>query len=95
MRRYILRRLSLVPILLLGITLMTFFMFNLAPGDPVTALIKPGQLDGFGQGQGANLEMLRAKYGLDKPVYVRYLDLAARTAEGQPRLFLRYRSTRA
>ena len=73
MRRYILRRLSLVPILLLGITLMTFFMFNLAPGDPVTALIKPGQLDGFGQGQGANLEMLRAKYGLDKPIYVRYL----------------------
>ncbi len=73
MRRYILRRLSLTPIMLLGITVMTFFMFNLAPGDPVTALIKPGQLDGFGQGQGANLEMLRAKYGLDKPIYVRYL----------------------
>jgi peptide/nickel transport system permease protein len=73
MRRYILRRLSLTPVLLLGITLMTFFIFNLAPGDPVTALIKPGQLDGFGQGQGANLEMLRAKYGLDKPIYVRYL----------------------
>ena len=73
MRRYILRRLSLTPIMLLGISLMTFFMFNLAPGDPVTALIKPGQLDGFGQGQGANLEMLRARYGLDKPIYVRYL----------------------
>jgi peptide/nickel transport system permease protein len=73
MQQYILRRLSLIPVLLLGITLMTFFIFNLAPGDPVTALIKPGQLDGFGQGQGANLEMLRAKYGLDKPIYVRYL----------------------
>lgn len=73
MQQYIFRRLSLIPILLLGITMMTFFMFNLAPGDPVTALIKPGVLDGFGQGDGANLEALRARYGLDKPVIVRYL----------------------
>jgi peptide/nickel transport system permease protein len=69
---YILRRLLWVPVLLLGITLLTFVIFTLAPGDPVTALIKPGVMEATTQ-IGSGMEVLRERYGLDKPIYVRYV----------------------
>ncbi len=72
MTAYILRRLLWVPVLLLGITLLTFVIFTLAPGDPVTALIKPGVMEATTQ-IGSGMEVLRERYGLDKPIYVRYV----------------------
>jgi peptide/nickel transport system permease protein len=69
---YILRRLLWVPVLLLGITLLTFVIFTLAPGDPVTALIKPGVMEATTQ-IGSGMEVLRERYGLDKPIHVRYV----------------------
>ena len=72
MTTYILRRLLWIPFLLLGITLMTFVIFTLAPGDPVTALIKPGAMEATTQ-IGSGMEVLRERYGLDKPIHVRYL----------------------
>ncbi len=61
MQRYIARRLSLIPILLLDITLMTFFMFKAASGDTWTSLIRPDALGGFSQGDGTNREAVRAR----------------------------------
>ena len=72
MTAYILRRLLWVPVLLLGITLLTFVIFTLAPGDPVTALIKPGVMEATTQ-IGSGMEVLRERYGLDKPIHVRYV----------------------
>ena len=72
MTAYILRRLLWVPVLLLGITLLTFVIFTLAPGDPVTALIKPGVMEATTQ-IGSGMEVLRERYGLDKPIHVRYM----------------------
>ena len=72
MTTYILRRLLWIPFLLLGISLMTFFIFSLAPGDPVTALIKPGAMEATTQ-IGSGMDVLRERYGLDKPIHVRYL----------------------
>ena len=66
MTKYISKRLlQLIP-LLIGITIITFFIMHLAPGDP-TALytdpnIKPEELI-----------RIRANWGLDKPVAVQYL----------------------
>lgn len=39
MGRYLLRRLAISIPVLFGITLATYAIINLAPGDPVTALI--------------------------------------------------------
>ena len=72
MTAYILRRLLWVPVLLLGISLLTFVIFTLAPGDPVTALIKPGVMEATTQ-IGSGMEVLRERYGLDKPIHVRYV----------------------
>ena len=64
---YILRRLLISLPVLLGITLLTFTAYNLAPGDPIDAMIDPSvAMDP------ANLEALRVSLGLDQPIMVRY-----------------------
>lgn len=70
MINYIIRRLLLVIPTLIGITLVTFVIVNLAPGDPAQF-----------QSQGIMdpkvsiriHEQLREYYGLDKPMHVRYV----------------------
>jgi peptide/nickel transport system permease protein len=55
---------------LLGITLVTFFIISLAPGNPVD-LMQAGEMSTSISPEAYN-EMLRL-YGLDKPIHVRYL----------------------
>jgi peptide/nickel transport system permease protein len=66
MIRYILRRLLQAIPVLFGITLFTFLMVHLTPGDPVTifALGKPLSQEREAQ--------IRAQYGLDQPLWVQY-----------------------
>jgi len=67
MLQYIIRRvLQIVPVLLI-ITFMVYSLMLAIPGDPVRALVGPGEaLDD------EQLELLRKKYNLDKPVIVQY-----------------------
>lgn len=69
MRQYILRRLILIPILLLGITALDFTFINLAPGDPITAMIDPQEMR---QMTKEDIERRRQALGLDQPIPVRY-----------------------
>jgi peptide/nickel transport system permease protein len=69
MGRYILRRLLVSIPVLFGITLVTYVIITLAPGDPVSALVDPEQVAALGPGW---LEQQRAELGLDKPLPVRY-----------------------
>lgn len=68
MSRYILRRVMLAAVLLLGISMINFLILNLAPGDPTSRMINPEI--GLGPEQ---LEGIRIKFGLDKPLPVRYV----------------------
>ena len=68
MASYLLRRLALFVPMLLGITMITFVIANLAPGDPISALISPED-----QLREEDLERMRRALGLDRPVPVRYL----------------------
>jgi peptide/nickel transport system permease protein len=70
MTQYILRRLLLVFPLLLGITIITFTIVNLAPGDPITAMLDPQEMR---QLTAADIEQKRAELGLNQPVPLRYL----------------------
>lgn len=66
MRKYILRRiLQFIP-LLIGISLVSFFVMHLAPGDPTSLFIDPNV-------RPEELARVRANWGLDKPIYVQYL----------------------
>ena len=42
MRRYILRRLVIALVIVFGVSVVTFTFANLAPGDPVQAMVRPG-----------------------------------------------------
>lgn len=70
MGRYLLQRLAVSVPVLLGITLATYFIINLAPGDPVSALINPETVAAFGPGY---LEQQKEALGLNEPLPVRYL----------------------
>jgi peptide/nickel transport system permease protein len=76
MRQFIFRRLwTSIPVLFL-ITLITFLMINLAPGDP---------LDYMFDGERATLvnkEELRKQLGLDQPLPVRYFIWLKEVASG-------------
>jgi peptide/nickel transport system permease protein len=69
MGRYILRRLLISIPVLFGITVVTYAIVSLAPGDPVSALVDPEQAAALGPGW---LEQQRSELGLDRPLPVRY-----------------------
>ncbi|MFZ0519997.1 MAG: ABC transporter permease [Candidatus Acidiferrales bacterium] len=65
--RYFVRRLAHATFLLLGISIFSFALLQLAPGDFFTALeVNP-------QVSARTITALRTQYGLDKPLPVRYL----------------------
>lgn len=68
MLNYILRRLMLVPILLIGITVVVFTLIQLAPGDPVTAQygLKLSEADPV------KIARLKEELGLNDPIMVQY-----------------------
>lgn len=70
MLNYTLRRLAYLVPTLLGITIVTFLIINLAPGDPVTA-IHGGEIQA--QFSREAYEQMLKSYGLDQPIYVRYI----------------------
>lgn len=67
MVRYIIRRLIQALPLLLGITLVSFFIMQLAPGDYFTKLQLNPEISK------EQLSQLRTKFGLDKPLIIQYL----------------------
>lgn len=67
--RYIFRRLLLLGPMLIGITIISYTMLNLAPGDPMTAMLKPEDMVQLSEAQ---IEAEREALGLNEPVVVRY-----------------------
>jgi len=70
--RYLLKRILLILPTLFGITLMTFIIVHLTPGDPAELKIKRGALGASSPITKEMLEQTRKLYGLDKPLYVQY-----------------------
>ncbi len=74
MRAYLIKRLLLIPITLIGITLITFVVMKLAPGDPAKILRAQASGQAMKATQ-ANLEALenwKKERHLDKPLFVQY-----------------------
>src|ERR1041384_1194558 len=76
MSRYLLRRLVIVVPSLLGISLVLFTVLALAPGDPF------GELASNPNVPPEVAMALRAKFGLDDPVWSRYLHWLAAMLHG-------------
>jgi peptide/nickel transport system permease protein len=67
MTAYLVKRLLLMVPLLLGITLVSFVVIHLAPGEPTDV-----QTDLNPKASAELRERLRAQYDLDKPLHVQY-----------------------
>jgi peptide/nickel transport system permease protein len=65
---YALRRLVFAIPLLLGITLISFVVIHLAPGDPVEQQLGDMSVQSSAQ----SMKLLREVYGLDQPLHVQY-----------------------
>lgn len=67
----------MVPVLLL-VSLLSFFLIYLSPGDPVTIMLFRG--GGVVDAQVA--DQMRAQLGLDRPIHLQYLDWLAGVVRG-------------
>lgn len=75
MQQYLLRRVLVTLPILLGITVLSYLILSLTPGDPVQMLINPSMSQ-------ADVEIKRRALGLDRPVYVRYIRWLDELAHG-------------
>jgi peptide/nickel transport system permease protein len=65
MVRYLLRRLLLTVPVLLGVATLVFSLIHFVPGDPAQAMLGEGASPG-------EVSALRARLGLDRPLYEQY-----------------------
>ncbi|MBI1886205.1 MAG: ABC transporter permease [Chloroflexi bacterium] len=75
MRTYILRRLLLLPVIVLGVTILTFALFRIVPGDAIDLRC------GISCTEEQKRE-LRDQFGLDRPFYVQYFDWLTGVSRG-------------
>ena len=74
MRQYIVRRLLILIPTWIAIGIIAFLIINLAPGDPAAVML--------GQESPENIEEIRERLGLDKPLLVRLVRWLANAARG-------------
>jgi len=74
--QYILRRLLILVPSLLGISIILFSVLALAPGDPFEELATNPNVPAEVR------QMLRTKFGLDDPVYIRYFRWVSAMVQG-------------
>jgi peptide/nickel transport system permease protein len=75
MWRYALRRLGYAVPILIGVSIVVFALIKMAPGDAADLLIPP-------ETPKEVAAQIRAKLGLDKPMYVQYAVWLGRTVRG-------------
>ena len=75
MTYYILKRLLLVTIVLLNVTVITFSLTQLVPGDPATLWAGPRPTP-------EQVERARIELGLDKPFVWRYAHYLGNLVQG-------------
>lgn len=79
MAQVVLNRMLVTIPVLIGVTLLSYILVSLAPGDAVTAFIDPVTRAQLGEEW---VEMRRDQLGLDEPVVVRYFYWLRELAQG-------------
>lgn len=75
MLNYVARRVLQIIPLLIGISIINFFIMHLAPGDPVLLLTDRNATQ-------EEVARIRALYGLDEPLHVQYVKWLTRVLKG-------------
>ena len=83
MGRYIIRRIVLTIPVLLGVATLVFALIHLVPGDPAEVMLGEGA-------SAADIVDLRARLGLERPLFVQYRDFLAGLLHGDLGTSFRY-----
>jgi peptide/nickel transport system permease protein len=70
MTTYIIRRFIRALVILFIISAIIFFAMRLLPGDPIYMIMNQGQVTANSEAQ---IQAIRAQYGLDKPILEQYI----------------------
>ncbi len=89
MLRFIIKRLLLLPLLMLLFTVVVFALVQAPPGDFLTSYVAMLASSGSSM-DAAQVAALRHQFGLDQPVYVRYLLWLGSLLRGDLGLSLEY-----
>lgn len=90
MHWFIIKRLLLLPFMLLVFSIISFVLIQAPPGDFLTSYIAELAAGGTSVDQ-AQIAALRSSYGLDQPVYVQYLKWVGNLAQGDLGVSLEWR----
>ncbi len=74
--RYVIRRIILAIPTLLGVSVIVFLMIHMLPGDPAQLLAPP-------EATIQEVEMIRRRLGLDKPLWEQYLIFMSNALKGE------------
>jgi len=77
MARYVLRRLAITPLLLLGIVSLAFIIARVIPADPLAAIVGERQM-----GNERIVSAARSRWGLDGTVFEQYWEYVRRVFTG-------------
>ncbi|HEW91559.1 MAG TPA: ABC transporter permease [Thermotogaceae bacterium] len=80
---YIFRRTLRALFTALGVSLVAFLILHLAPGDPVKIMLGPYATE-------ENVKALKARYNLDKPLYIQYFTWIKNIFTGEFGTSIRY-----
>lgn len=80
MLRFILRRLLLVPVVLLGMMAVTFTLSQIVPTDPVAAFL--GARTDLGGNEAEAIARIQAQWGWDKPIVERFFIYVGNVLQG-------------
>lgn len=69
--KYILKKMVLLLPVLVGVSIIAFVLGVMSPGDPVDQVLNPNGNESYTQEE---YEQMAARLGLDKPVYVQYVN---------------------
>lgn len=75
MFQYIVRRLLIAIPVLFGVTVFSFFIVNLAPGNPVEMFVNPDTTQ-------ADIELKKEALGLNDPIYIQYFRWLGNLVQG-------------
>ena len=75
MIRYAVKRLLMVIPILVGVTLMLFFLLAMIPGDPASTALGAGALP-------EQIALFKQQNGLDKPLLIQYFNYMAKAVTG-------------
>ncbi|HEX2924293.1 MAG TPA: ABC transporter permease [Chloroflexota bacterium] len=81
MLAYIVRRFLLAILTVAAISVLSFLVIHLAPGDYVTAYIAQASASGSIVSE-AEAQAMRIQYGLDQPIHIQYIRWVSLMAQG-------------